>query len=286
MVQIKKQPSTKQYWNMFDQIKQTTDFLLQQTNHYSQPEIGIILGTGLGGLVETIDVDFQINYEEIPNFPVSTIESHKGKLIFGKISEKQVVVMQGRFHYYEGYSLSEVAFPVRVFKLLGIKTLMVSNAAGGLNPNFLKGDIMIISDHINQFPGNPLVGKNLDEIGDRFPDMYEPYSKTLISKAEKLASNLNIKTQKGIYIGLPGPMLETPAEYNYLRVIGGDAVGMSTIPEIIAAKHAGLACFACSVITDICYGQIKPVNFKNILETASNTEPNLTTLFKELINQL
>ncbi|MBK20837.1 MAG: purine-nucleoside phosphorylase [Flavobacteriales bacterium] len=271
---------------MLDQIKETTDFLIQQIRNYKSPETGIILGTGLGGLVDAIDIDVQIDYEEIPNFPVSTIESHKGKLIFGEICGKQVVVMQGRFHYYEGYSLSQVAFPVRVFKLLGIKTLLVSNAAGGLNPNFSKGDIMIISDHINQFPGNPLIGKNLDEIGARFPDMYEPYDKTLISKAEKLASKLNIKTKKGIYIGLPGPMLETPAEYNYLRVIGGDAVGMSTIPEIIAAKHADLACFACSVITDICYGEIKPVNFKNILETASNTEPDLTILFKELINQL
>lgn len=271
---------------MFNQIKETADFLIKQTYSYKQPEVGIILGTGLGGLVDDMKIDFEINYEEIPNFPVSTIESHKGKLIFGEISGKQVVVMQGRFHHYEGYSLSEVAFPVRVFKLLGIENLLVSNAAGGLNPGFSKGDIMIISDHINQFPGNPLIGENIDEIGPRFPDMYEPYNKNLIFKAQTAASNLGIKTQKGIYIGLPGPMLETPAEYNYLRIIGGDAVGMSTVPEIVAAKHAGLTCFACSVITDICYGEIKPVNFENILETASNTEPNLTTLFKELINQL
>ncbi len=271
---------------MFNQIKETADFLIKQTHNYNPPEVGIILGTGLGGLVDDMKIDFQINYEEIPNFPVSTIESHKGKLFFGKLSGKQVLVMQGRFHHYEGYSLSEVAFPVRVFKLLGIKKLLVSNAAGGLNPAFSKGDIMIISDHINQFPGNPLIGENIDEIGPRFPDMYEPYNKKLISKAQTAASNLGIKTQKGIYIGLPGPMLETPAEYNYLRIIGGDAVGMSTIPEIIAAKHAGLTCFACSVITDICFGEIKPINFQNIIQTANNTEPSLTSLFKELINKL
>jgi len=271
---------------MFNQIKETADFLIKQNDKYKPPEVGIILGTGLGALVNDIKIDFEINYEQIPNFPLSTIESHKGKLIFGKLSGKQVVVMQGRFHHYEGYSFSQVVFPVRVFKILGIKTLLVSNAAGGLNRNFSLGDIMIISDHINQFPGNPLIGENIDEIGVRFPDMYESYNKNLISKAEKIASNLEIKTQKGIYIGLPGPMLETPAEYNYLRIIGGDAVGMSTIPEIIAAKHADLKCFACSVITDICYGEIKPVNFKNILETANNTEPNLTSLFKEIINQI
>tara|TARA_B100000963_G_scaffold246617_1_gene215955 strand:+ start:748 stop:1563 length:816 start_codon:yes stop_codon:yes gene_type:complete len=271
---------------MFNQIKETADFLIKQTHTYKPPEIGVILGSGLGGLVNHIKIDFEINYQKIPNFPVTTIESHEGKLIFGEIAGKRVVVMKGRFHHYEGYSLNEVVFPVRVFKLLGVEKLLVSNAAGGLNPEFSKGDIMIISDHINQFNGNPLIGQNMDEIGPRFPDMYEPYNKKIILQAQKVALNVGIKTQKGIYIGLPGPMLETPAEYNYLRIIGGDAVGMSTVPEIVAAKHAGLTCFACSVITDICYGEIKPVNFKNILKIARDTEPNVTILFKELINQL
>lgn len=269
---------------MFNQIKETADFLIEKIRKYDQPEIGIILGTGLGGLVNEVDIDVEIKYENIPNFPISTVESHSGKLIFGRISKKNVVIMQGRFHYYEGYSLYQIAFPVRVFKVLGIQTLLVSNAAGGLNTSFSKGDIMIISDHINQFPGNPLIGENIKQIGSRFPDMNETYSKTLIKKAELVASDIKIQIQKGVYIGLPGPMLETPAEYKYLRIIGGDAVGMSTIPEIIAAKHAELSCFACSVITDICYGEIKPVNFENILETAKFAEPNLTLLFKKLIN--
>jgi len=270
---------------MFEQIKKTADFLSVKTNNF-QPELGIILGTGLGDLVNDIDIDFEIGYEEIPSFPISTVETHKGKLIFGKLSGKSVVVMQGRFHHYEGYSLNEVVFPVRVMKVLGIQTLLVSNAAGGMNPAFEKGDLMIIEDHINHFPGNPLIGKNIDELGPRFPDMYEPYSKNLISKAEATAQKLNIKTKKGVYVGLPGPMLETPAEYKYLRIIGADAVGMSTVPEIIAAKHAGLNCFACSIITDICYGEIKPVDIQDIISTAMNTEPNLTALFKGLINEL
>ena len=271
---------------MFNKIIETADFLIEKTKDYQRPKIGVVLGTGLGDFVNTLKIDIEINYENIPNFPVSTVESHKGKLLFGQINNKRIVVMQGRFHYYEGYSFNEIAFPIRVLKLLGIQTLLVSNAAGGLNSAFSRGDIMIISDHINQFPGNPLIGKNINSIGTRFPDMYETYSKNLIKKTELAAENLGIKTQKGVYIGLPGPMLETPAEYKYLRIIGGDAVGMSTIPEIIAAKHAELSCFACSVITDICYGEIKPVNFENIMKTAKDAEPNLTLLFKELINQL
>lgn len=270
---------------MFEQIKKTADFLQSETNNF-KPEVGIILGTGLGGLVSDIEIEHEIGYENIPAFPVSTVEFHKGKLIFGELSGKKVVVMQGRFHHYEGYSLNEVVFPVRVMKLLGIETLLVSNAAGGMNPDFQKGDLMIIEDHINQFPGNPLIGKNIDELGPRFPDMYEPYSKDLIAKAEAAANSFGIKTQKGVYVGLPGPMLETPAEYKYLRIIGADAVGMSTVPEIIAAKHAGLNCFACSIITDICYGEIKPCDINDIIATAMGAEPNLTALFKELTNQL
>ena len=271
---------------MLNDIKETLDFLIERIKNYQKPEIGVVLGTGLGGFVNELKIDFEINYEDIPNFPVSTVESHKGRLIFGEIHKKKIVVMQGRFHYYEGYSFKEIAFPLRVLKFLGVKNILVSNAAGGLNSKFLRGDIMIISDHINQFPGNPLIGENTEQIGTRFPDMYDVYNKNFIEKAELAAKYLGIKTQKGVYIGLPGPMLETPAEYNYLRIIGGDAVGMSTIPEIIAAKHLGLSCFACSVITDLCYGEIKPVNFENIMATAKAAEPDLTLLFKELINQL
>ncbi len=270
---------------MFEQIKKTTDFLINHTGNF-KPDLGIILGTGLGGLVNDIKIEHEIGYENIPSFPTSTVESHKGKLIFGSLSEKKVVIMQGRFHFYEGYDLNEIVFPVRVMKLLGIKTLLVSNAAGGINPEFQKGDLMIIEDHINHFPGNPLVGKNIDELGPKFVDMYEPYSKLLISKAQSTAAKLGIKTQKGVYIGLPGPMLETPAEYKYLRIIGADAVGMSTVPEIIAAKHVGLTCFACSIITDICYGKIQPIDIKEIISSAMNAEPHLTSLFKELIKEL
>ena len=270
---------------MLEQIEKTADYLNYQTDNF-KPELGIILGTGLGGLVREIEIKFEIGYENIPNFPISTVESHKGKLIFGIIGGKKAVLMQGRFHYYEGYSLKEVAFPVQVMKVLGIEMLLVSNAAGGLNSEFQKGDLMIIKDHINHFPGNPLIGKNIDEIGPKFVDMYEPYNKSLISEAKSIAYKLGVKTQTGVYIGLPGPMLETPSEYNYLRIIGGDAVGMSTVPEIIAAKHAGLNCFACSIITDICYGEIKPVDIQDIISTAMGAEPNLTLLFKELINKL
>jgi purine-nucleoside phosphorylase len=270
---------------MFNQIKIAADYLKVQTNNFN-PELGIILGTGLDGLVKDIDVDYEIDYENIPGFSNSTAESHKGRLIFGSIGGKKATVMQGRLHYYEGYTLKEVAFPVQVMKVLGIETLFVSNASGGINSKFKKGDLMILKDHINHFPGNPLTGKNIDELGPKFVDMCEPYNKSLILKAEAIACEFGFKIQTGVYVGLPGPMLETPAEYNYLRIIGADAVGMSTVPEIIAAKHAGLKCFACSIITDICYGEIKPVEIKEIISTARNAEPNLTNLFKELINQL
>lgn len=270
---------------MFDQIKRAADYLQSQTNDFI-PELGIILGTGLGGLVQNVEVEYEIGYEKIPGFSISTIESHKGRLIFGSIGGKKAVVMQGRLHYYEGYSLKEVAFPVQVMKVLGIETLLVSNASGGINHKFKKGDLMIIKDHINHFPGNPLVGKNINELGPKFVDMFDTYNKSLISKAKDIAYNLGINIKTGVYIGLPGPMLETPAEYNYLRIIGADAVGMSTVPEIIAAKHAGLKCFACSIITDICHGEIKPVEIEDIISTAMAAEPNLTDLFKELINQL
>lgn len=270
---------------MLKKIRESVQFIQNATKNF-QPQVGIILGTGLGELVNEVKIEFELNYEDIPNFPVSTVEMHKGKLILGELGGKKVVVMQGRFHYYEGYSLKEVAFPVRVMKMLGISTLLVSNAAGGLNPKFNKGDLMIIEDHINQFPGNPLIGKNIDELGDRFPDMYEPYKKEIIQKSIKICQDNNIQFQKGVYIGLPGPMLETPAEYKYLSIIGGDAVGMSTVPEIIAAKHMNLDCFACSIITDICYGEIKPVNIQDIISTAMMAQPNLTILFNQLVKAL
>lgn len=270
---------------MFKKIEASANFIKQQINGFT-PDIGIVLGTGLGGLVTELKVHFEFDYQDLPDFPVSTLESHKGKLLFGEIEGKNVVVMQGRLHYYEGYNLQQIVFPVRVMKLLGITTLLVSNAAGGLNENFKKGDLMVINDHINHFPGNPLIGENLSELGPRFPDMYQPYNLHLRNQALQLAGTLNINIQQGVYVGLPGPMLETPAEYKYLRIIGADAVGMSTVPEIIAAKHMGLTCFACSIITDICYGEIKPVNIQDIISTAMNAEPQLTTLFKNLIKSI
>ena len=269
---------------MFNKIKEAADYLAEKTNNF-KPKSGVILGTGLGDLVGEVDVEYEIDYEDIPHFPLSTLETHKGKLIFGKLEQTPVVVMQGRFHYYEGYDLNQVALPVRVMKLLGIENLFVSNAAGGLDPNFKKGDLMIINDHINQFPGNPLVGKNLDELGGRFPDMSEPYDRGFIKAANEIAKENNLNVQNGVYVGLPGPMLETPAEYKYLSIIGANAVGMSTVPEIIAAKHMELPCFACSIITDICYGEIKPVDIQDIISVAMNSQPQLTLLFKKLINK-
>ena len=270
---------------MFNKIKESANYLAEKTSNFA-PKSGIILGTGLGDLVNEVKIKYEIDYEDIPHFPLSTLETHKGKLIFGHLEKNPVVIMQGRFHYYEGYNLNQVALPVRVMKLLGIKNLLVSNAAGGLDSTFKKGDLMIINDHINQFPGNPLVGKNIDELGSRFPDMSQPYDKDLILKANNIAKKNNLNIQNGVYVGLPGPMLETPAEYKYLSIIGGNAVGMSTIPEIIAAKHMNLKCFACSIITDICYGKIKPVNIQDIISVAMHSEPQLTFLFKKLIKKI
>lgn len=263
-------------------IQATAQFL--QSKITSAPEFGIILGTGLGGLVNEIKITNTFSYEDLPNFPVSTVESHSGKLIFGSLNGKKVVAMQGRFHYYEGYSMEEIVFPVRVMKLLGIKKLFVSNACGGLNPAFNKGDLFIINDHINLFPGNPLIGKNIDELGPKFPDMSAPYDKKMIAQANAVAHDAGILTRNGVYAGVTGPMLETPAEYKYLRIIGADVVGMSTIPEIIAARHMGLPCFACSIITDICYGEIEPVSLQEIIAIAVKAEPKLTTLIKNLIS--
>lgn len=214
---------------MFEEIKEAADYLIQKTG--SNVETGIVLGTGLGGLVNEINVEHEISYEEIPHFPISTVESHSGKLIFGKLEKQQVVVMQGRFHFYEGYSLTQVVFPIRVMKLLGVQNLYISNAAGGINPELEKGDLLIINDQINQFPGNPLIGKNIDELGPRFPDMSAPFDHEIINKAMSVAKKHQLSVKQGVYVGLPGPMLETPAEYKYLGLIGADVVGMSTVQK-------------------------------------------------------
>ena len=224
---------------MLEKIKKTADFLKERM--HTQPETAIILGTGLGSLANEITEKYEIKYEEIPNFPVSTVEGHSGKLIFGKLGNKDIMAMQGRFHYYEGYSMQEVTFPVRVMKELGIKTLFVSNASGGTNPAFEIGDLMIITDHINYFPEHPLRGKNL--YGDRFPDMSEAYSKELIQKALQIAKEKGIKVQQGVYVGTQGPTFETPAEYKLFRIFGADAVGMSTVPEVIVANHCKIKVF-------------------------------------------
>jgi len=255
-----------------------------QSRYKGKPKFGIILGTGLGKLVEDIDIEHTIDYKDIPHFPISTVESHSGKLIFGKISEKPVVVMQGRFHYYEGYSAKQITFPVRVMKLLGIEKLFISNACGGVNPDHEIGELMIINDHINLHPDNPLRGPNLDEFGPRFPDMSEPYDKKMIAQAQQIARKNNIKVHTGVYASVTGPNLETPAEYKYVRILGADVVGMSTIPENLVARHMGIPVFAISVITDLGVdGRIEKVTLEDVLAAANKAEPNMTKIFRELI---
>ncbi len=270
---------------MLEKIKLTAAHLAKITNY--QPKFGLILGTGLGGLVKEIETAFVIPYEEIPHFPVSTVEGHSGQLIFGKLGGKRIVAMQGRFHFYEGYSMNEVVFPVRVMKLLGVETLFVSNASGGVNPAYEIGEIMILNDHINLFPSNPLIGKNMDELGPRFPDMSEPYAKRLIKQARKIAQSHNIRVSEGVYAGLTGPTLETPAEYQYVRNIGADAVGMSTVPEVIAAKHMGMECFGVSIVSDLGVpGKIIEVTHEMVQQVAQEAEPKMTTIMSELIESL
>ncbi|KAA9332475.1 purine-nucleoside phosphorylase [Hymenobacter busanensis] len=259
---------------------------IQHHSHGFQPDTGIILGTGLGGLVHEVQVQHSLSYADIPHFPLSTVESHAGRLILGQLGGRQVAVLQGRFHYYEGYTMQQVVFPVRVLKLLGIGQLLVSNAAGGLHPDFALSDLMLIEDHINLQPTNPLVGPNLDELGPRFPDMFAPYDPTLLARAEAAAQQLGFadRVQRGVYASLPGPMLESPAEYRYLRTIGADAVGMSTVPEVIAARHMELPVLAVSVITDLASpGNLKPVNIQHILAAAAEAEPRLTALIKAVL---
>ncbi|WP_317128994.1 purine-nucleoside phosphorylase [Mangrovivirga cuniculi] len=249
-----------------------------------KPEFGIILGTGLGKLVEKVDIKQTISYESIPHFPVSTVESHSGRLIFGRIENKPVVIMQGRFHYYEGYSMEQVTYGVRVMKLLGISKLIISNAAGGLNNDYEKSDLMIIEDHINLFPENPLRGKNEDSLGPRFPDMYEPYDKNMIKIAMEYGRDEKVRIHKGVYAGVQGPNLETPAEYKFLRIIGADAVGMSSIPENIVAVHMGLPVFAISVITDLCTPEkLQPVSVPEIIAAAEKAEPAMTRIIARMV---
>ena len=267
---------------MLTQFKESVDFILSKTS--VKPSVGIVLGTGLGGLVKEIEVIDEISYADIPNFPVSTVESHSGKLIFGNLGGKAVVAMQGRFHYYEGYDFKQVTYPIRVMKLLGIEKLFVSNASGGVNPDFIVGEIMILNDHINFFPGNPLIGKNFDELGPRFPDMSEPYCPEMIQLAKDIAKENDIRIAEGTYLGLTGPTLETPAEYKFVRTIGADAVGMSTVPEVIVARHMEIPCFAISIITDLGVpGKIKKVSLAEVIEVASRQEPKMTLILRELI---
>jgi len=268
---------------MLENIQHTTAYIKSRIGDF-EPDAGIILGTGLGGLVNEISIEKQLMYANIPDFPISTLEFHSGKLIFGTLAGVKVVAMQGRLHYYEGYTMKQITFPVRVMKMLGIKTLFVSNASGSLNPDFKKGELMVIADHINLQGDNPLLGRNEDELGPRFPDMSEPYNRVLIEKALKIANANNIICHKGVYVAVTGPNLETKAEYRYLRTIGGDAVGMSTVPEVIVATHMGLPVFAISVLTDEGFPEVlQPVSVEEILEVAREAEPKMTKILKELI---
>jgi purine-nucleoside phosphorylase len=258
-----------------------------QAKYAAQPQVGIVLGSGLGSFTGEIQAELEIPYSDIPHFPVSTVEGHSGKLIFGELGGKKVVAMAGRFHYYEGYSTAEVVFPIRVMKFLGIHTLLISNAAGGTNQTYKVGDLMIIKDHISMLTLNPLIGKNEQALGTRFPDMSEPYSKILISKAKQIAAAKNIDLQEGVYCGVTGPTFETRAEYKMLSILGGDAVGMSTVQEVIAAVHMGLPVFAMSVITDIGIREEEnTITHEEVLQAAKDAEPKLTHIFKELTAQL
>jgi purine-nucleoside phosphorylase len=266
-------------------IEDAVSFLRSRTS--MEPPIGIILGTGLGGLAREIKAEVVIDYGDIPHFPVSTVESHHGKLIFGTLAGKHVVAMQGRFHYYEGYSMQQVTFPVRVMKFLGVRTLLISNAAGGMNPQFSRGSIMIITDHINLQGDNPLIGQNDDALGPRFPDMSEPYSRELIALAEQTALELRIRVERGVFVAVPGPNLETRAEYRFLRFIGADAVGMSTVPENIVANHMGIRVLGFSIITDECFPDaLQPADVGEIIAVAGKTEPHLTAIMKGVVERL
>jgi purine-nucleoside phosphorylase len=271
---------------MLDQVNEAAAYI--KDHGIPSADVGVILGTGLGNLfVEEIQNKIVVNYNSIPHFPISTVEFHKGKLIYGTLKKKKVLAMQGRFHYYEGYTTQQITLPVRVMKLLGAENLLISNAAGNLNNKWKKGELMLIDDHINLQPDNPLRGANIERFGPRFPDMSEPYAKSLNQKLGKIAKKLRIRLNKGVYAGVMGPNLETRAEYRFLRLIGADAVGMSTVPEVIVANHMGLPCCAISVLTDDCDpDHLEPANLEAIIKVAGKAEPKLTALYTELIGEL
>ena len=267
---------------MWEKVQETVSYIKEKINF--TPEYGVILGSGLGSFTDEIKVEFTLPYNEIPNFPVSTVQGHKGALVFGTIGDKKVVAMQGRFHFYEGYSMTEVTFPVRVMKFLGVEKLVVSNASGGVNPSYKVGSIVMITDHINMTPEHPLRGKNDERFGPRFVNMSEPYSRKMIAKATELAQELNIEVHEGIYLGLQGPTFETLAEYKMVKILGADCVGMSTVPEVIVARHMDLETFGISVITDMGNEEsIGTISHDEVLEAAKNAEPKVRSLIKELI---
>ncbi len=269
----------------FQQLQQTRTFIHQQ--YKTAPTIGIVLGSGLGNFINEMNVKKEILYSDIPHFPVSTVEGHSGKLILGEMGDKKVVAMAGRFHYYEGYTPQQVAYPIRVMKMLGVETVLISNAAGGTNPGFKVGDLMIIKDHISFFAVNPLIGKNEDELGPRFPDMSEPYNNDIIAKAKTIAERLQIPVHTGVYAGVTGPTFETRAEYRLLQSLGGDAVGMSTVQEVIIAVHGGMRVFAMSVIADIgIREEHNVITHEEVLQAARNAEPKLTSIFTNLVHEL
>lgn len=268
-----------------EKINETSEYIRAEVGEL--PHIGVILGTGLGDLVNKIEITKELDYHTIPNFPVSTVEGHSGKLIFGKLGGKYIMAMQGRFHFYEGYNMKDVTFPVRVMKHLGVETLFVSNAAGGMNKEFKVGDVMVITDHINLFPENPLRGKNYEELGPRFPAMTEPYAQSLIDMADNIAAENKIRLMHGVYVGTQGPTFETPAEYEYFRIIGGDAVGMSTVPEVIVANHAGMNVFGVSVITDLGGKDIKEVpTHEEVQKAAVKAQPVMTFIITKMLERL
>jgi purine-nucleoside phosphorylase len=268
--------------SVIEQIRETVQYI--RSLYPEKPQVGVILGSGLGNFSREIEIEFEIPYQDIPNFPVSTVKGHQGKLVFGKMAGKRIIAMAGRFHFYEGYDVNAIVFPIRVMKYLGIELLMISNAAGGVNPSFEVGDLMIIRDHISFATPNPLVGKNEDELGPRFPDMSEPYRKSYIKIARQVAKEENIHVHEGVYFAVTGPTFETRAEYQMIRHIGGDAVGMSTVQECITANHMGLPVFAMSVITDMGIREEENViTHEEVLEAAKHAEPKLTAIFRGII---
>lgn len=271
--------------DMLQQIKQTSEFIRSKVSNL--PKIGIILGSGLGNLADLIDVDVEMKYADIPNMPISTVQGHSGRMLFGKLAGREVVAMAGRFHYYEGYDMKQVTFPVRVMKAIGVETLFVSNAAGGMNKEFKVGDVMVITDHINLFPENPLRGHNYDELGTRFPPMTNAYAPNLLKLADEIAAQEGMRLMHGVYVGTTGPTFETPAEYEYFRIIGGDAVGMSTVPEVIVANHAGMKCFGLSVITDLGGKDVTEVpSHEEVQQAAVKASPVMAKLVTRMIERV